>query len=367
MAGFRYVTPVDPQVATGRVAQVYAQFADEVGMARMPVFLTLSPAPEVLAATWATLRESLLTGNAPRTGKELVALGVSMANKCPFCVAAHTTFLHATGDHRLGEAVAGGGTPPDPAQARLLDWAKAREGGLPRPFTAELAPEYVGTALAFHFINRMVSALLTENLLPANLQKSRLVRGVGGLALARKTRRRATPGLSLPLIDGLPALPEPAWGAGTPVGSAYAVLGAVAGAGGELLGEAGRAAVTGAVGDWDGSHPPLGEDWLDQPLAGLPAGERPGARIALLAALAPYRLTDADVAAWRESRADADVAAWRDSGADADVTASRGSGADEDLVRLCAFGAMRGTERTAAIIGEPSVATTEAPTWGDRS
>ncbi|SDJ97727.1 carboxymuconolactone decarboxylase family protein [Nonomuraea jiangxiensis] len=345
MAGFRYVTPVEPPAATGRVAQVYAQFADEVGMARMPIFLTLSPAPEVLAATWATLRESLLTGNAPRTGKELVALGVSMVNKCPFCVAAHTTFLHATGDHRLGEAVAGGGAPADPAQARLLAWAKARDGGVPRPFAAKLAPEYVGTALAFHFINRMVSALLTENLLPANLQNSRLVRSLGGLTLARKTRRRTAPGRSLPLIAGLPALPEPAWGAGTPAGAAYAVLGAVAGAGADLLGEAARAAVAGAVGAWDGSHPPMGGDWLDRPLAGLPAGERAGARIALLVALAPYRLTDADVAAWRDSSP---------------------SMTDEDLVRLCAFGAMRGTERTAVLIGESST-TTETPTSGDRS
>ncbi|NUO99363.1 MAG: carboxymuconolactone decarboxylase family protein, partial [Nonomuraea sp.] len=26
-----------------------------------------------------------------RTGREVVALGVSLANRCPFCVAAHTT------------------------------------------------------------------------------------------------------------------------------------------------------------------------------------------------------------------------------------------------------------------------------------
>ncbi|MFI7133305.1 hypothetical protein ACIBQ1_47055 [Nonomuraea sp. NPDC050153] len=36
---FRYVIPVEPQAATGRVAQVYAQLADDFGMARMAVFL----------------------------------------------------------------------------------------------------------------------------------------------------------------------------------------------------------------------------------------------------------------------------------------------------------------------------------------
>ncbi|MGP4095974.1 carboxymuconolactone decarboxylase family protein [Nonomuraea sp. KM90] len=347
MAGsFRYVTPVAPQAATGRIAGVYAQLANDFGLARMPVFLTLSPAEEVLAATWALLRESLLAGRAPRTGKEVVALGVSMANRCPYCVAAHTTLLHATGEHRLGESIARGDTPEDPVHAALLAWA--RGGGAP-PFPAELAPEYVGTALAFHFINRIASALLTENLLPANLQKSRLVRSVGGRAMARLVRRRLPPGASLPLISGLPAGPEPAWAAGAPAGTAYAALRAVAESGGELLTDAARALVRETVADWDGEHPPMGNAWLDGPLAALPDG-RAGARLALLAALAPYRVTDADVAAWRGARPDEDVAAWP------------GTRPDEDLVRLCAFGAI-----TATTHAEPRLtASTEAP-LGDRS
>src|SRR5437879_5462162 len=105
---FRYVTPVPTETATGVVAEVYAQIAADFGMARMPVLMTLSPAPDVLAAAWAVVRESLLAGDAPRIGKEVVALGVSMVNKCPFCVAAHTTLLHATGDHRLAETIARG-------------------------------------------------------------------------------------------------------------------------------------------------------------------------------------------------------------------------------------------------------------------
>ncbi|GAA3252312.1 carboxymuconolactone decarboxylase family protein [Nonomuraea helvata] len=331
MAGqFRYVTPVEPRAATGRVARVYAQLAEDFRMARMPVFLTLSPAPEVLAATWAMLRESLLAGDESRTAREVVALGVSMANRCPFCVAAHTTLLHATGDHRLAETIAAGGTPDDPRHAELLAWAGSRRRA------PETGPQIVGTALTFHFINRIASALLTENLLPANLQKSRLVRSVGGRAMSRAVRTRLLSGASLPLVADLPALPEPAWGAGTSVGAAYAALRAVAGTGGELLGESARAAVTDAVAAWDGEHPPMGGAWLDGPLADVPAGERPGARLALLVALAPYRVTDADVAAWRGSRT------------------------DEDLVRLCAFGAASAMERMETFI-------TASALTGDRS
>jgi AhpD family alkylhydroperoxidase len=273
------------------------------------------------AATWAMLRESLLAGNAPRTGKEVVALGVSLANECPFCVAAHTTLLHATGDHRLAETIAAGGTPDDPAHAELLAWAKERRGR--EPFEPRHAPEYIGTALTFHFINRMASALLTENLLPGDLQRFRLVRSVGGRVMARAVRRPPPPGRSLPLIADLAGRPEPAWAAGTPIGVAYAALRTAAEDGGRLLGDAARAAVVGAVAAWDGSPSPMGGAWL----SGLPEEDRAGARLALLTALAPYRVTDADVAAWRG-----------------------GTRSDADLVRLFAFGAITATERTEALI-----------------
>ncbi|WP_020542952.1 carboxymuconolactone decarboxylase family protein [Nonomuraea coxensis] len=347
---FRYVTPVPPDAATGRVADVYRQLADDFGMARMAVFLTLSPAPEVLAATWAALRETLLAGDVSRTGKEVVALGVSLANRCPFCVAAHTTLLHATGDHRLAETVAAGGVPDDPGHARLLAWAKERG---PAPFPAEQAPEYVGTALTFHFVNRVASALLTENLLPGNLQKSRLVRSVGGRAMARAVRRRLPGGASLPLIADLGGRPAPGWAGGTPAGVAYAALRTVAGDGGDLLSAAARAAVAGAVAAWDGEHPPMGNAWLDGPLAGLPPADRPAARLALLAALAPYRVTDADVAAWRDPGTDAaqriaaTTAAGRVPGADVSRPLVAG---DAALVRLVAHGAMLATERAETLI-----------------
>ncbi|MEN3540446.1 carboxymuconolactone decarboxylase family protein [Microbispora sp. ZYX-F-249] len=320
---YRYVTPVPRKAATGRVAEVYDQLARDFGMARMPLFMTLSPAPDVLASTWAVLRESLLAGQAPRAAKEVVAAGVSLANKCPFCVDAHTVLLHATGEHRLAETVARGETPSDPEHARLFAWATgtATAGQAP-PCPPEQAAEHVGTALAFHFINRMVSSLLTGDLLPAGLQRSRLVRGLGGRALARTVRRRLPRGEALPLLRGLPSGRVPAWGAGTPVGTAFAALHATAGEGASLLGGTAREAVVEAVAAWDGAHPALSGG----PLSGGPSGalaevapaERPAARLALLAALAPYRVTDADVAAWREA----------------------GGRSDADLVRLLALGAV---------------------------
>lgn len=312
--GFRYVTAIEPKAAQGLVADVYRQQAADVGLTRMPALMVLSPVPGLLAATWAMLRESLLAGTVSRTEREIVALGVSMANRCSFCVGAHTLFLHATGDHRLAETVSAGGRPGDPRQAALFDWAKDA-GSAP-----EVTPELVGTALTFHFINRMVSALHTEDVLPGGMQRSRAVRSLAGRTLARPARRLLPPGESLRLLPGTPE--GPAWAGGSPVGTAYAALSEVAGRGASLLPV--PELVREQVEWWAGDHPPLGRGWLADALAGLPASAVPVTRLALLGALAPYQITDADVAAWPHT--------------------------DADLVRLLAFSAITAVRRAESAI-----------------
>lgn len=197
---FRHTSPPGPTSAAGPVRAVYAQLARDFGITRPPTFVVLSSTPDIMAAAWALMRESLIAGDGDRTGKELAALGVSEANRCPFCVDAHRMLLHATGDHALAERAARGEAPADERQARVLAWGRATRvpGGpelTPYPFPAAHAPAYLGTALAFHFINRVVSALLSERLLPGNVQRFRAVRSLGGRALSRTVRRR--PALSL--------------------------------------------------------------------------------------------------------------------------------------------------------------------------
>ncbi|MFH8973392.1 DNA-binding protein [Streptomyces sp. NPDC017890] len=330
---FRHTEPLPPKAATGRVAEVYAQIARDFGIAGPSTFVVLSSAPALLAPAWALMRESLIAGPGGRTGKEVAAFGVSLANKCPFCVDAHTVLLHATGDHALAERLARGQEPEDEGHARVLGWARrtrvpgaARE---PYPFPREEAPGYLGTVLAFHFINRVVSALVTENLLPGDAQRLRPVRSLAGRSLSRAVRRPAVPGAALPLLDG-PG-PGPAWAAGTPVGPAYAALRTAATTGAGLLDADDQALVGRALRAWDGSHPPLAPD----PFPGR--RERPGARLALLAALAPYRITDADVAAWR-----------------------RPEHTDHCLVHLVAYGAFAAVDRIETALTAPTAESAES-------
>ncbi|MEU3255074.1 carboxymuconolactone decarboxylase family protein [Streptomyces sp. NPDC006997] len=292
---FRFTRPPSPRSATGRVAATYEQLSRDFGVDRPPTFVVLSSAPELLTAAWALTRESLIAGAGSRTGRELVALGVSLANQCPFCVDAHTVLLHATGDHALAERLARGERPASEEHARLLDWGRrTRVPGAalePYPFPRAELPAYLGTAFAFHFVNRIVSALVTENLLPAGAQRFRAVRSVAGRSLAATVRRTAVPGASLSLVDGTGD--APAWAGGSPVGPAYVALRHAATLGAGLLSEDELTLVRQTMTSWDGAHPSLAH-------AAFPdRAEWPGARLALLAALAPYRITGEDVAAWR--------------------------------------------------------------------
>lgn len=286
---FRYTSPAPPGAATGVVADVYAQLATDFGIERATTFVVLSASPPLLTGTWALMRESLLAGPTSRTDKEVVAAGVSLANRCPYCVTAHTVLLHATGDHALAERIARGEQPEDPGHRQLLAWGKDMTTS--QPFPAGQAPEYIGTALAFHFINRIVSSLLTEDMLPGGAQRFRLVRSVAGRSLARTVRRELVPGESLALLETEGA--SPGWAADTPIGTAFGALRTAAHLGAGLLGDGDAALVRTSVAAWDGVTPlPLqGEGLPDRT-------ERPGARLALLAARAPYRITDEDVAAW---------------------------------------------------------------------
>lgn len=325
---FRYTQPPSPASADSRVTEVFQQIAYDFGIHRPPTFVVLSSAPELLAPAWALMRESLIAGPGGRTGKEVAAYGVSLANKCPFCVDAHTVLLHATGDHALAEQLARDEDPKTAEHARLLDWGLAsRVPGAsvrPYPFPDGHAPGYLGTALAFHFINRVVSALLTEQLLPGGAQRLRAVRSLAGRSLSRTVRRAAAPGASLPLLDDCG--PGPDWAAGTPVGPAYAALRTAARAGAGLLGPGDQDFVRRTVADWDGSHP-------SAVLRGFPhRRERPGARLALLAALAPYRITDEDVAAWRGPER-----------------------TDACLVRLVAYGAFAAVDRIESALAAHTV------------
>lgn len=325
---YRFFTPAPPRVATGITAEVYRQLREDF-LGPVPTFQALSPVPELMAATWALLREALLAGDVSRVDRELVAAAVSRANRCPFCVDAHVTLLHSLGEHELAEVVSRGDTPTQPRHAQLAAWAAASRGPRASGWAGAYGPEVTGTLLAFHFVNRMVSALLTPDLLPGGLQRLPAVRSVGGRLYARVAREPRPAGRSLGLLGAATAAP-PGWAGDSAAGVAYATLKGVAAQGGDLLSEVARRTVEATVRWEDGRHPERPADWAADLVRDLPATDRVGTRIALLAAFAPGAVGQGDVALWRLSRP-----------------------ADADLVRLVAFGAITATGHVAAAL-EPA-------------
>ena len=76
---YRFFTPPKASTATGLTAEVHRQLREDF-LGPLPTFQALSAAPEVMAATWALMREALLAGDADRVEREVVASAVSRAN-----------------------------------------------------------------------------------------------------------------------------------------------------------------------------------------------------------------------------------------------------------------------------------------------
>lgn len=311
----RYVAAVRKESARDPVKRVYDQVERDFGMLAPPVSLH-SPAPEPMAAGWLMLRETLLAGGlVPRAAKEAVAVAVSLGNSCPYCVDVHSTLLHGLVRSKEAAAVAEGHGAPaaDRELARLAAWA--RSGGAPGggaaavPAPAPEVPELVGTAVTFHYLNRMVNVFLVESPLPPGLPAAvrRTIRRVAGSLLRPVLSRTVEPGAALGLLPAAPLPADLRWAAGNPTvaGAFGRAADSIDAAGGRSVPPAVRELVAAELADRDGL-PPAGSSggWVHDRVAGLPEAQRPAGRLALLTALASYQVGPSAVEEYRRYRSD---------------------------------------------------------------
>src|SRR5262245_2859420 len=122
----RYLADGTGDGAGPLVAGIFEQMRREFGVVSEP-FILQAPAPPILAAAWASLREAVLGGKVPRRIKETVAATISQLNRCRWCVDAHTSLLHAAGGRAAAWALRGRGreTIADPALRAAAEWAAA--------------------------------------------------------------------------------------------------------------------------------------------------------------------------------------------------------------------------------------------------
>ena len=281
-----HVSTRPPSETRNLADEVYAQMRRDFFVAS-PFQLHASE-PALLAAAWSLVRETLMCGEVPRGEKEVIAWAISAANQCPFCVGAH----HA--------AVKAAEVRNDALQAWAKSTARSFETTLGTPPFDHHPAEYLGTVVAFHYLNRMVSVFLDKKLMPtpdfmdgaANAMAKVMM---GGMIDKGRHNR---PGESLELIPVTDASLawRPAWAeSSSHVAAALSGWSAVCEAKAiEYVDPSVIEVVRTVVDDWDGTPPALTAPVLD---AEVPEPQRALAELALLTAIAPHRVNEDKVLA----------------------------------------------------------------------
>lgn len=283
------------------VKKTLRQIKLEFGAAVEPFTLHL-PLPELQAGAWMACRESLLAGTVRRDVKEAVASTVSLINRCPYCVDAHNIMMLASSGKDYSSQILEGRYDDidDPEIGTAARWAAATlsPGSSPLhspPFSAREAPEYIGTAVLFHYINRMVTILLGTSPLP--FQKGilkRMAQRMAAFFFSKAVRLNKEPCASLALLPASDLPFDLGWSRSSPcIAGAYAAFSrAVDHAAETVLSKPVRASVSGALDAWDGSVFGPGNPLPIECISEYGGAERTAAAMALFAALAPYRVTD---------------------------------------------------------------------------
>ncbi|MEV8513842.1 carboxymuconolactone decarboxylase family protein [Dactylosporangium sp. NPDC051484] len=325
LAQVRHVTPVHPAAARGLVAEVYRQVERDFGMLAPPISLH-SPAPDVMAAAWLILRESLLaTRRAPRAAKEAVAAAVSVANACPYCADVHSATLSGLVRSRDAMAIGAGraASVGDPVLRSVASWAAGSAGAdgsarHPLAVPDDVMAELAAVAVTFHYLNRMVSVFLPESPIPARVPAGLRggVRRLVGWTMAPTVRRTRPADAAAKLLPDAPVLPDLPWMASSPgLATAFARAGRTIEAAGERSAPpAVRALVSARLARWDGVPPGISAAWADESVAQLRPQDRPSGRLALLTAFAAYQVGPTVVADFRrahpEDRALVELTSW---------------------------------------------------------
>lgn len=301
----RYLKSVDYSATTGLAQAVMEQM--EADFLVGPPLAVHMPHPELMAGLWSLCRECLAAERIPRTSGDVIAGTISRLNTCPYCFSIHTSMLHSFDAPELAEAVLENRAIADEKANALAQWAAATltPGAAilkAPPFTEEQAPQVIGTALCFHYLNRIVNVFLDP--MPGSTiswMKGPMSRMSGMLMRKRLSNQRLAAGRFLDADPGgeLPAEFRWAEGDANIAGGARRFVAAAEAAGRESVDPSVRECVLARLAAWNGEAPGLGRDWLEA--AVTPAREclRPAARLAMLTALAAYQVDEGIVADFR--------------------------------------------------------------------
>lgn len=172
----KYIGTVKNVGAVQAVQDVYSELKCDMGDVVEPMSLH-AIVPELLEGIWDVCREvTVVAGKMSRREKEAIGAAVSESNKCTYCVDAHTVMLIGLNDAITATAI----EEHNPALIKDRNLRSLVKWGLESrnfksvivkfpPFIDMAAPEAIGTAVLFHYLNRMVTAFLGPTVLPINI------------------------------------------------------------------------------------------------------------------------------------------------------------------------------------------------------
>jgi AhpD family alkylhydroperoxidase len=307
ISGIKYVKVISPGKATGKLKQIYDQINHDFAVA--PPFTLHSALPDLVAAVWSAERETMFHGIVPRGRKEAIVAAVAIINQCPYCIDAHTLMMQATNEGDAAKILSGqSGNIADLELQQLVNWAKAtRTPGASiitnPPFTAEEAPEIIGAALAFHYINRMANIFLDDHMMPEMGFLSGAMRNIMANTMIKSLiQRKIRAGESLQFLPEANLPDEFGWAAQNDVlVRTFAGITATINTHAEnLFSEKALATVEACIRQWNGDDIGMSRAWINGLVADLHEQDAAAARLMLLAGLASYQVTETEINHFRQ-------------------------------------------------------------------
>ncbi|VAW73772.1 hypothetical protein MNBD_GAMMA12-277 [hydrothermal vent metagenome] len=283
------------------VVRVYKQIRKEFGMVVDP-FSLHSISPNILTEVWAACRETELVGKVSRAEKEIVAACVSASNQCSYCVDAHTMLLNAVGEIGVSNFISRGDYEQinDEHLSSLINWARSTK--LPTsdiilnpPFSKISASEYIGMAVFYHYLNRMVHVFLPDQLLPvkSNTVKKSLKR-MAGCFFSFSVKRAKKQGDALTLLPNSELPDDMSWALGSEtISQSFSQMASVIETQEKSIVPAQvRTIFNDFIAQWDGQSYGINSGWMIDLLKGLNPENAIILKLALLTAIEPYKVNE---------------------------------------------------------------------------
>lgn len=299
----RYVSAVPTGNAQGLTKKVYDMIRED--FFKNGSLTSRSRVPELMAAIWVAGRESMLVEDkVDRTTKDAISAVLSQVNHCPYCADMLISLVHAGGDHNAAANIfiQNDSYATDETMRQRLKWVKAiatpGDDQIPdTPFTKEQLPEVIGTLMGMSDINRFSHVVMEDSPVsaPFGLQnvKAWALR-IFGSELKVTRDIPLVPGRSLDLLPPADLPADLNWAKPNPrVADAIARwANAVEKEGAKVISPDARNAISTSLKQWEGKHMPIDSRWIDHDVVGLNEKDKAIARLAIVLAKAPYRITE---------------------------------------------------------------------------